>query len=244
MRVFLPRGNLNKVMNRYNDGDYLQNNPTWHLEDAAFKARHIASMIQRNKLAPQRVAEIGCGAGGVLHELGQRLQRPGVTFDGYDISADAIALARQFEQENLQFHCEDLLQSEQSFDLLLVIDVFEHVPDYLGFIRACRARARYKLFHIPLDIHLSAVLRGTVDSAREKVGHLHYFTSETALSTLRETGHCIRDAVFTPTAIELYRQHPSAKRALANVPRWLVSRLSTRWAARLFGGYSLLVLAE
>jgi hypothetical protein len=31
---------------------------------------------------------------------------------------------------------------------------------------------------------------------------------------------------------------------VANVPRWFISRLSVPWAARLLGGYSLLVLTR
>jgi cyclopropane fatty-acyl-phospholipid synthase-like methyltransferase len=231
-------------MNIYGDGEYLQNNPTWHMEDSPFKARHIHKMIVANKLKFHRIAEIGCGAGGVIRELSQKIAQPDVSYTGFDISHDAIQMAKQTEQTNLRFEEADLLQSEEVFDLLLVIDVFEHVPDYLGFIERCRPRATFKIFHIPLDIHLSSVFRGRVASAREKVGHLHYFTSETALATIRDTGHQILDHAFTPTAIELYREHPSAKRAIANIPRWIVSRLSEKLAARWFGGYSLLVLAK
>ncbi|MEZ6096155.1 MAG: class I SAM-dependent methyltransferase [Pirellulaceae bacterium] len=228
----------------YTGGGYLENNPTWHLEDSPFKAKYIHQIIAANKLSPQTIAEIGCGAGGVLHELGKLLPSPEIRFSGFDVSADAIEMAQQFVNERTSFEAINLFDAPQQFDLLMAIDVFEHVPDYLGFISGCARLAKYKLFHVPLDIHVSSVLRGTVGSARANVGHLHYFTSETALDTIRGCGMNIVDSLFTPTAIELYRMHPSLKRAIANMPRWLVSKINKRIAARWFGGYSLLILAE
>lgn len=231
-------------MSIYNTGEYLQNNPDWHLQDSAFKAKHIHRMIQKNKLTLNNVAEIGCGAGGVLSNVADLISNPATEYCGYDISHDAVQMAQNLAREKVQFIEADLLAREESFDLLMVIDVFEHVPNYLDFIERCKAKATYKMFHIPLDIHVSSVLRGTIASARDSVGHLHYYTSESALATLAGSGHEIVDFAFTPTAIELYREHPSFKRAIANIPRWIVSRVSEKLAARWFGGYSLLVLTK
>jgi len=63
-------------MSIYNTGEYLQNNPDWHLQDSAFKAKHIHRMIQKNKLTLNNVAEIGCGAGGVLSNVADLISNP------------------------------------------------------------------------------------------------------------------------------------------------------------------------
>jgi ubiquinone/menaquinone biosynthesis C-methylase UbiE len=62
-------------MNIYTDGQYLQNNPTWHGEHSAWKADHIAAMLNKNNVAATTIAEIGCGAGGVIAELGNRSRK-------------------------------------------------------------------------------------------------------------------------------------------------------------------------
>jgi hypothetical protein len=124
------------------------------------------------------------------------------------------------------------------------MDVIEHVPDYLGFLEECRGRARHKLYHIPLDLHVSSVLRGSFVRARRTVGHIHYFTAESALDCLTDTGHRVVDFHYTDGGLALSALHPSAKRSLANIPRRCMAAFSTAWAARLLGGYSLLVLAE
>ena len=104
---------------------------------------------------------------------------------------------------------------------LLVIDVFEHIPDCMGFVEKCRAKADYKIFHIHLDIHVSSVLRNAFIGGRYTLGHLHYFTADSAIATLKDTGHEIVDYFYTNAAFGLFKQHPSLKTAIANDPRWL-----------------------
>ena len=49
----------------YNDATYLTNNPTWHEEDAPFKAERIRRLLARYPEVPRAtVAEAGCGSGG------------------------------------------------------------------------------------------------------------------------------------------------------------------------------------
>jgi hypothetical protein len=146
----------------------------------------------------------------------------------------------------VKFLCEDLLSPTNAdhFDLLLIIDVIEHVRDYMGFAEQCRAKAKHKIYHIPLDVHVSSVLRNGFNATRDAVGHLHYFTADAALATLKDTGHEIIDVRYTNVALGTFKQHPSFTRAIANVPRWLFSRVSVPVTARVLGGYSLLVLAR
>jgi SAM-dependent methyltransferase len=227
----------------YTNREYLAKNPTWHEEDAPWKAAQIAGLLARHRLPVARVAEIGCGAGGVLRALADRMG-PEVGFRGFDISPDAIAMAAKHRRPGLEYRCADLLADDEPCDLLLVIDVLEHVPDYLGFATRCQARARYKVYHIPLDIHVSSVLRARFVVGRRTVGHLHYFSAESALDTLTDTGHRVIDYAYTDGGVALARLHPSLRRTLANIPRRLVGFFSPKLAARWFGGYSLLVLAE
>ena len=230
----------------YISGEYLEKTRTWHAEDSPWKAVQIIKLINRNSLQPTTIAEIGCGAGGILRKLAEYDNFKDVQFKGYDISPQAIELAKKSENENVEFFCQDLLSESitEYFDILLVIDVFEHVPDYLGFLNLCRKKARYKIYHIPLDIHVSSVLRNSFIGGRYTMGHLHYFVADSAIATLKDSGHEIVDYFYTNNALGLFRQHPSIKKAVANIPRWLFSKISLPFTARVFGGYSLLVLTK
>jgi SAM-dependent methyltransferase len=230
----------------YTSGKYLEINPTWHAEDSPWKADQIIKIICNNHLHPQKIAEIGCGTGAILDELSRKEYLKGVQFSGYDISPQAVELAKQKESPNVRFFYEDLLleTNTRHFDILLAIDVLEHVADYIGFLEKCRAIADYKIFHIPLEIHVSSVFRNAFIRGRYTLGHIHYFTADSAIATLKDAHHQILDYFYTSGGLELFKQHPSIKRTIANVPRWLFSKFSLPFTARVFGGYSLLVLTQ
>jgi 2-polyprenyl-3-methyl-5-hydroxy-6-metoxy-1,4-benzoquinol methylase len=230
----------------YTSGKYLETTQTWHAEDSSWKATHINKLILTNSIHSAKIVEIGCGVGAILHELSKKENLCTAQFEGYDISPQAIALAKRRQSESVKFFCEDLFSEANTdhFDVLLAIDIYEHVPDYMGFLAKCKTKASHKIYHIPLDIHVSSVLRNAFLNNRYTLGHLHYFTAESAIATLKDTGHEIVDWYYTNPAIELFRKHASVRRAIANVPRYLCAKLSVPFTARVLGGYSLLVLAK
>lgn len=226
----------------YQTGEYVAKNPTYHVEDSAWKAGQILKMIARHKLAPRTVCEVGCGAGEILKQLQSALPLD-TDFFGYEISPQAFALCQERKNEHLRFFRTDLLAGPTPpFDLLLCIDVFEHVEDYPGFLRELRSRAALKIFHIPLDLSVQSVLRGKpILRLRAQAGHLHYFTKETALAALHDAGYSVVDWFYTPGAIANPR---SATARLATWPRKLLSAVHQDLTVRILGGYSLLVLAK
>ena len=226
----------------YSDGTYLRNNPDWHADDSAWKADHISKMLARHEIVPQTVCEIGCGAGEVLRALSARLA-PATRFFGYDISPSAFAICSQKANERLSFRLANLLETNERYDLAMAIDVFEHVEDYFGFLRALRARADYKVFHIPLELSAQEVLRARpLIDARRKVGHIHHFSKETALATLEDCGYEVIDHFYTSGRTELPGLGWKAR--LLKGPRAALFRMNPDLAARLLGGYSLMVVAR
>lgn len=228
---------------RYRDGSYVAANPTWHEEDAPLKAAWIHALLERNRLSPLRVGEIGCGTGGVLEQLRERM--PGASFTGFEVSPQAFERCRSRESGGLAFRLADLLAEDPavSFDLLLCIDVVEHVEDCFGFLRALRSRADSFVFHVPLELFaLSMIDRGFLVSQRRKSGHLHSFTRDLALALLDDCGYEVLDWCYTPgyTLPHSY----GWKDSVANVARRLSYPVTRDLAVRLFGGFSLLALAR
>jgi len=76
---------------------------------------------------------------------------------------------------------------------------------------------------------------------RDMYGHLHFFTKETALEALRDTGYEILDWFYTPRANSV---GAAATQRLLKLPRKLLFALHEDVAARVLGEYSLLVLAR
>lgn len=188
----------------YKDGTYLDKNPTWHQEDSPWKAEQISKIFKQNKIEPATVCEVGCGAGEILACLARQYE-DSITFSGYEVSPQAFEMCARKSRPNLKFFLANALDEDEStFDVVMAIDVFEHIEDYFNFLRKLRDKGVYKVFHIPLDLSVQAVLRSSpIMRSRLTVGHIHYFTKETALAALKDTGYEVIDYFYTSGSLEL-----------------------------------------
>jgi SAM-dependent methyltransferase len=226
----------------YLEGEYLAKNPQWHVEESPWKAKQVLRMLRQNHLSPKTICDVGCGAGEVLSQLQRHLGQE-CLFWGYDISPQALSLARDRANEKLHFEQADFQnEGDAIFDLILVLDVIEHLETYWSFLRHLKSRSHYKIFHVPLDLSVQTVFRQkALLKRRDLYAHLHYFTKETALRTLRDTGYEILDYFYTPRSIEFASEFGEI---VLRLPRKLCFALHKDFAARLLGGFSLLILAR
>lgn len=234
-------GNLSD-RNMYMNGEYLEKNPNWFVEESPFKVRQIMRMIEKNHLKVKTICEIGCGAGEVLRLLQEKMDAA-CCFRGYDISPQALDMCKRRANDRLEFRLADIAQESGTFfDLMLILDVVEHIEDYFGFLNNIRSKSELKIFHFPLDLSVQAVLRRRgLLKRRELYGHVQYFTKETALATLEDVGYGVLDFFYTPRCIELGQEFVQK---VARLPRRICFAMNPDITARILGGYSLLVLAR
>lgn len=225
----------------YKDGRYLEQHPLWHTEHSTWKAEQVLRMIRRGGLNPTKVCEVGCGAGEVFRIIQDSLA-PDCQLQGFDISPQAIEFCKARSNERLRF-C--LIEKENeipsNYDLLISVDVIEHIEDYLGHLRRLQSKATYKIFHVPLDLSVQSVLRSKgLTSRRDDHAHLHYFTKEIFQRSLTDIGYEVRDAMYTKRSLEI---GSGFMQSLISLPRKVAFGLNQDIAARVFGGFSLAVLA-
>ena len=227
----------------YEDGAYLKNAVTWHVNDSPWKAKEIIKILKKNSLSINNICEVGCGAGEILNYLSENYNK-NIFYFGYEISPQAYEICRHKEKKKLKFYLADLLgEKNVNFDLILAIDVIEHIEDYIGFLNKLKNIGKYKVFHFPIDLSAQTILRSSpILNCRNVSGHLHYFTKETALETLKYTGYRIIDYNFTAASNELPNRGWKAN--LLKIPRKLMFKVNQDFVSRLLGGYSLMVLAK
>ncbi|MDG4476044.1 class I SAM-dependent methyltransferase [Thiovibrio frasassiensis] len=228
---------------QYLTREYFEHNPTWDLADTPWKARIVAAALTRNGIQPSSVCEVGCGSGGCLAEL--RTIYPEAELSGFDIAPDAAAFWLQYDGLNIHFEVGDALrESSLKCDVLLMLDVVEHLADPHDFLERLLGKANFYIFHIPLDLSAFSVYReAPLLYVRNKVGHIHYFTKELALSLLRECGYEIVDAAYTQAAFTA----PSHgwKTLIAKPLRRIIYALFGKdRGVRLIGGETLIVVAQ
>lgn len=248
------------VSDLYVNGEYLKKNPNWHLDESHWKAREILSMLAKNALAPATICEIGCGAGEILSQLQQQMQN-GCLFWGYEISPQAFELCQSRMNDRLQFKLADVRQEENAtFDLVLVMDVLEHLEDCFSFLREIKPKSQYKIFQIPMDLSVQSILFGHVIEYRERYGHVHYFTKEIALEMLKDAGYEILDYFYTEETVtsrkydaemnllrRLRRQLGNVKLTLCKLPGRLLFAINQDVAVRMWGHWGqwrLLILTK
>lgn len=234
--------NSDPISQRYLGSSYAESNPTWDSEDSPWKAGQVVRMLHQNRLAPQRLVEVGCGAGKVLATLRPAL--PDAELHGYDIAPDAARLWPAHAAQRIHFHTGDFLQSKTPhFDTLLLLDVLEHLANPFEFLVSLQGRADYFIFHIPLDLSALSVLReAPLLYVRDKVGHIHYFTKGLALALLKECRYQVIDWFYTGASLSGPR--PGWKTRLAGWPRHLAYFVNKDMGVRLLGGETLMVLAR
>ncbi len=233
-----------QIRARYTTGSYRTKNPDWHDQDAAWKAAHVASLLHCESIVPQSLCDLGCGSGGVLAELKTHLPPQCMLF-GYDIASMAIDSASQKHKDTgiVFTSIQSLSDIKKHFDVVLVLDVFEHVQDYIGFLYEVRQLGDLFIFHIPLDIYIQSVWnQELIMTRRRSVNHLHHFCQTTAVDTLRITGYQVRRSQFTASSMATppYSWRNSIRRRIIRA----VFRVWPSRTVALFGGFSLLVLAS
>lgn len=219
----------------YTSGEYAAKHPSWHVEDSLWKAKLIMRMMAQNHIKPETICEVGCGAGEILKQLQMHMGNV-CEFFGYEISPQAFTLCKSKESEKLHFKLADIRQEKGTvFDLILLIDIIEHVEDYFSFLREIKAKSQYKILKIPLEITLLSVLNdSSFIKAREDYGHIHHFTQKIALQMLRDLGYEVID--------NFYAQVPYI--GLKGLIRKLFFAIHRDLAVRVLGNYYLLVLAK
>lgn len=226
---------------RYLGADYLRQNPSWDSEDSPWKAGKVRELLEAHGLVPRSIVDVGCGAGIVLTEL-QR-SYPSARISGYDIAPDAEQFWEVPRARGIELTVGDFTAaSTPPGDLLLALDVLEHLQDPFAFLGRIRGRAAHYVFHFPLDLSASSVLREVpLLYVRRKVGHVHYFTRGLALALLEDCGYRIVDARYTGAAFNAPQLGWRAR--IARLPRRLIFAINRDWGARLLGGETLMVLA-
>ena len=127
--------------NLYTTGKYTKQNPSYHVEDSEFKSNNFIKILKKNNFNFHQiynVIDVGCGAGKILKIFqNSNLFNNQTNFKGFDINSEIINFANKEKNKNLNFYCDDFFKSNSygESDLIICADVYEHIEDYIGFLK-------------------------------------------------------------------------------------------------------------
>jgi ubiquinone/menaquinone biosynthesis C-methylase UbiE len=212
----------------------------WRKLSALGKADHAIQLCERAGFRPGSIAEIGCGDGAVLAELGAR----GLAgqLHGFEVSEEAAVIARGRGTPGLVgvsvYDGLRLPARDSEFDLAILSHVLEHVSDPVALLREAARVARAVVLEVPLEANLSASRPGKRKGAA-RIGHMQALDRRAVRSLVEQAGMRVRDELLDPLPLEVHMFFAPAgaprMRAIAKaVVRRGVFALSPQLAQRAF----------
>lgn len=223
------------TLQHFYERDYDDLNPSWHCEDGNSKVRDLMRVLPRD-LKPERILEVGCGAGFVLNGLCEGLDAELAL--GVDISRTALLRARGHSGRAIliQADAEYLPFRTNSLDLAVSADILEHTPAPHRALREQARVGRFLLAKIPIEESAYTWAQEAFNIQRRahlraKFGHIHHFTRGQALKLVNQNGF----RILTKTSSMI----PNRKGILRPLQDWTYRYLGILYPL-LWGGFTVL----
>ena len=130
---------------------YSQNDTTWRMLGAEAKAANIVSVCKN--LNPLKVLEVGAGDGSILHFFEK--WNFGAELYALEIAESGVALIRERGLSRLKeatgFDGYKIPYADDSFDLVVLAHVLEHVEHERILLRELKRIAKNLVIEVPLD---------------------------------------------------------------------------------------------
>jgi predicted TPR repeat methyltransferase len=185
---------------------------------ADWKARKLTQLIP-DGIVFRNILEIGCAMGVLLNNIADRLSIK--TRAGIDISNENIKLAKNLypDCDFIAGTLEDYLKfipvsvENRRFELVILSDIVEHLPDDLTFMKRVSEISNYVLFNLPLEKCFKNRNRqyGESDSS----GHLRSYNKKMAIQLVNQAGFEIVNSVnLVPLSDKLFFEMYNGNRTL------------------------------
>lgn len=164
---------------------YTNNDVAWRMLGAKYKAKNIVDVCKSIK--PQKVLEVGAGDGSILHFLNEWDFAPEIY--ALEIAESGVAKIKERNLKNLKevqiFDGYKIPYPDNSFDLIILAHVLEHVEHERILIRELKRVAKNIAIEVPRDYKFGVDQRLSHFLA---YGHINMYTPTLLRFLLRSEG--------------------------------------------------------
>ena len=223
--------------NFYTKDIYLKRNPTLHAEDSYWKFTKIIPLIDKmlnepyfKKLRTITILDIGGGGGIIINRMTKYIEsRFNLKVSKFiaDLSPAMLKTQRDNNPDlkgGINCDITQLPIFSKTIDIVFLIDVLEHVPDYEKALNEIRRISHYSVFKVPLEnnMYMNVLNQLTNNSQRqnsiETVGHLHFFNYFKLRKEINTHCGTICELLFTNN-IQYLLSKKSTKESMGRIER-------------------------
>lgn len=184
-------------MDIYSSGEYIELNPSLHNEDSFFKFSNIKDVLQKSGIlefnVKYKILDIGGGNGQVGKYFCEYLIEKGIDFefDALDLSEDMLKIQKLNNQYLSRTYSGELDLVPECYDIILLIDVIEHIEEYNSFLNKLNFKTSHVIFNIPIEKNIFDRLRnyylrnGYYLEQYRTLGHVNFYSYSSSVQLLR-----------------------------------------------------------
>lgn len=188
----------NNIEDNFNEETYIEHNPTLAYEDVAYKFSYIKPLLDEMEVKNNEISILDVGGGGGF--LGKEIaeyflnKRYNVKFYALDVSSKMLKIQQRnnpYITDVYNCYLEEL-DDNKKFDLVLMIDVVEHIPDKESASKKVSLISDYSIYNIPTEVNIFDILKNiymknNYYKMQEKtLGHVHFFSYFSALKHFKK----------------------------------------------------------
>ena len=250
------------VKSLYSTDRYIIQNPSLHEEDSPWKISKILPLVDKfigevNK-EKINILDVGGGAGFILKAVSTYIEsHHHARVDKFvlDLSPGMLEIQKKNNSDLKRAFNEDMRKTSignKEIDLVLLIDVLEHVSDTTVALEELRRISNFVIFKVPLEDNLCTKTWNFINRGKprkrsiENLGHINYYNFRKLKQQIEKHLGCILDSYFTNyyqylRDSEHYREDRNLAGKLADLVGLNVYKLSPRICSEIFTDFTMML---
>lgn len=248
---------MEDITERYSSDSYIDQNPDLHEADSDWKIKklipYIDTCVAKISSPEISILDVGGGAGVILAKLSDYIEQThNKTSTKYclDLSPGMLAVQKKNNPKATIIQ-KDITTSglkDKQIDILLMIDVLEHVEDPIAVLKEIKRITNFAIFKVPLEdswyYKTMAVLTRGKHRQRiiDHIGHINIYSKHSLEAQLAQ--HCGTNikSGFTNAYEYLLTTKQNRVDNIFNACGLLTYKASPSLAAKIFNDYRIVLV--